>query len=137
MAYRIAFFIYRPITPKLNPQVLRRHQLGSGQMKLKVKVKGQGQIGQKLDFSAGVPHNFFLLPTDYAQVAPAGAHRHQLRSRERKLKVKAKSQGQMGPKPDFSDGVPHNFFHLLTHYAQIAPAGVTFNFDLDLEFSLS
>ena len=65
-------------------------------------------MGQKLNVSASVPHNFFHLPTNRAQTAPEGVHRHKLGSRQEKFQVKVKGQGQMGPKLNFSDSVPHN-----------------------------
>ena len=91
------------------PAGVHRHQVVSRQRKLKVKFKGQSQMGHIHDFSDGVLHNLFHLRTDYAQVGPAGVYRHQLGSRQRKLKVNIKSQGQHGPKTRFLDGVPHNF----------------------------
>ena len=59
MAYRIAFSFAKNYA-RIAPAGEHRHLVGSRQKKLKVKVKGQGQIGQKLDFSDGVPHNLFI-----------------------------------------------------------------------------
>ena len=81
-----------------------------------VKVKGQGQMGQKLDFSDGVPHNFFF----YQQIAFKLHQKLCIETslaQDRQFQVKVKGQGQIGQKLDFSDGVQHKFFF----YKPIAP----------------
>ena len=66
-----AYVFYLPTgCVQTQPENLHRHQLGSKQRKFQVKVKGQGQIGQELHLSEGVPHNFFI----YEPIAPK---RHQ------------------------------------------------------------
>ena len=90
--YRITFHLPTDYA-QIAPAGVHRHQFQGRQRNFKVNVKGQGQIGQKLDFLDGVPHNFFHLQTDCAQIAPAGVHLHQLGSRQRKLKVNVKGQG--------------------------------------------
>ena len=77
-----------------------RHQLGSTQRKLKVKVVGQRQMGQKFDFLDGEPHNFFI----YKSIMPK-LHQQVFidtsLDEEKKLRVKVKGQGQMGQKHIF------------------------------------
>ena len=66
-------------------------------------------MGPKLDFSASVPHSFFI----YLLIAPKLHQKVYIDTsldQDKKNQVKVKIRGQMGPKLDFSDGVPHNFF---------------------------